>query len=365
MGENIEKKTESSTTDLKIDINALKEKMNSSSVNENSKNYSGGEDTSKNNSPKNEYLYTVPVYMQSAVENTDNTYFLLHRYLFWNIPEPPKDNKDRKSKDRNIIDKSNKLKSILFVNTKKSEEALKNSIDIANKANAALCDMFSGEIYETKTFSMKQTWNMVVGLGTTSVSETSMTLHHIYGTPYIPGQTLKGIVRSFIIREYFGNDENAAMNDDVFAYIFGCDDTGGRDAKKGKVMFFDAFPSNGDFDVDIMNNHHTQYYNGDKANLLNDTEAPIPIKMLVLKNAEFTFRISIKTKDNACAFDFTKKNVGSWLSAIEKENVSTNILSFIVGLLKQTLEMCGVGAKTAVGYGLFENNKMTGENANE
>jgi CRISPR-associated protein Cmr6 len=50
-------------------------------------------------------------------------------------------------------------------------------------------------------------WRMIVGLGGESVYETSITLHHIYGIPYIPASSVKGVVRSWIIIEYFGNPE--------------------------------------------------------------------------------------------------------------------------------------------------------------
>src|SRR5712671_3659044 len=38
---------------------------------------------------------------------------------------------------------------------------------------------------------------MVVGVGDESVLETSITLHHTYGVPYIPGSALKGLTASY------------------------------------------------------------------------------------------------------------------------------------------------------------------------
>ncbi|MEO0168684.1 MAG: type III-B CRISPR module RAMP protein Cmr6, partial [candidate division WOR-3 bacterium] len=43
--------------------------------------------------------------------------------------------------------------------------------------------------------SLKTAYRLVVGLGSTHVLETSLTLHHIFGIPYIPGTALKGVVR--------------------------------------------------------------------------------------------------------------------------------------------------------------------------
>ena len=46
-------------------------------------------------------------------------------------------------------------------------------------------------------------WRMVVGLGSDHVQETNMTLDHVHGIPYLPGSAIKGIVRSWVIQEFF------------------------------------------------------------------------------------------------------------------------------------------------------------------
>ncbi|MBX0313032.1 MAG: type III-B CRISPR module RAMP protein Cmr6, partial [Sulfurihydrogenibium sp.] len=44
-------------------------------------------------------------------------------------------------------------------------------------------------------YKLKTASRLVVGLGAGHVLETSLTLHHIFGIPYIPGSALKGVVR--------------------------------------------------------------------------------------------------------------------------------------------------------------------------
>jgi len=44
-------------------------------------------------------------------------------------------------------------------------------------------------------YQLKTASRLVVGLGAGHVPETSLTLHHIFGIPYIPGSALKGVVR--------------------------------------------------------------------------------------------------------------------------------------------------------------------------
>src|SRR2546425_492888 len=51
--------------------------------------------------------------------------------------------------------------------------------------------------YDAQTHEAKVKGRMIVGLGSESVLETSITLHHTYGVPYIPGSALKGLAASY------------------------------------------------------------------------------------------------------------------------------------------------------------------------
>ena len=87
----------------------------------------------------------------------------------------------------------------------------------------------------------KPDWRLAIGLGSGSVFETSISLHHVYGFPYIPASAVKGALRSYLITTLFGEDEtenepllNAefrAYQDLSFCKIFGCPD------KAEKVLF--------------------------------------------------------------------------------------------------------------------------------
>jgi len=199
-------------------------------------------------------------------------------------------------------------------------------------------------------------WRLIVGLGSGSVLETSMTLHHILGAPFIPGTALKGVVSSYYIeknreniesnmkevnikrkqenkkeKEYEPNElEEFAMNEDEqYIKLFG------NEKQKGKVTFLDAYPAKVPrLEMDIMNPHYQKYYSGDKDNKNKpippaDWLSPNPIKFVtVAKDAEFVF--AFKTNENSLT-----------------EEIKT--------LIKETLENSGIGAKTSVGYGYFKN----------
>lgn len=205
----------------------------------------------------------------------------------------------------------------------------------------------------TASLNLKPDWRLVVGLGGASVYETSMTLHHIYGIPYIPASSIKGVVRSWIITEVFyprltENEvkaekineilEKKAMGCKTFVAFFGSDENAyDKKAHKGNVTFFDSFPNTAPkIEVDIMTPHYSKYYgdNENKGNIApTDTESPIPIPFLTVADTYFQFIIGTKQE-------------GLLNELLEGKS--------IIEWTKEALINHGIGAKTAVGYGYFE-----------
>ncbi|WP_072715736.1 type III-B CRISPR module RAMP protein Cmr6 [Rhodothermus profundi] len=176
--------------------------------------------------------------------------------------------------------------------------------------------------YEVCSFSMHTASRVIVGLGAESVLETSIRLHRIYGFPIIPGSALKGLARSFA--ELI---ENKNETDATFAAVFG---KSPPDASAGQVIFFDAVPADPErlqLDLDVMNPHYSQYYQGGNippADYLN----PIPVFFLAIApDSEFLFAVASRKPRLA-------QQAQSWLQA--------------------GLQEMGVGAKTTVGYGLWK-----------
>lgn len=174
--------------------------------------------------------------------------------------------------------------------------------------------------------SFKPNYRLVVGLGGHSVYETSMTLHHIYGIPYISASSIKGVVRSWIIFNQFNNDENRALGNETFCSWFG------SQKQSGKLVFFDAFPTETPrIEPDIMNVHYPKYYQGTEAPT--DTQSPNPVMFLTVTKSPFLFLVG--------AYDLDFKN-----SKIDGKNIQE--------WLKLALTQHGIGAKTAIGYGYFK-----------
>jgi CRISPR type III-B/RAMP module RAMP protein Cmr6 len=191
------------------------------------------------------------------------------------------------------------------------------------------------------SITFKPNWRLIIGLGGASVYETSMTLHHIYGFPYIPASAVKGVLRSWVIQNVFENNEKDALNSESdnsknFCKIFGCPkDSILEKEHQGKVTFFDAFPTKAPtIKADVMTVHYDKWYSEGKAPT--DTMSPNPIPFLTVENTPFQFLFGSKD------FDITQK-----LWAFEENGEKKTLSEW----LKDALENHGIGAKTAVGYG--------------
>jgi len=215
---------------------------------------------------------------------------------------------------------------------------------------------------------------MIVGLGGGSVYETSITLHHTYGFPYIPASAIKGIIRSYLINSLWGtkasSEDEAFEESKAMCDIFGTPEKGsfyartfkedekqfGKDISKyrygikgkaGDLIFFDAYPLSAPQVVsDIMNPHYPDYY-GDNTNTVPpaDWQSPKPILFLTVEATTFQFMVGLKR--GKAAFDLKFKSN-------EETKYDGAVLEEIERIIKDALDHQGIGAKTAVGYGYMQ-----------
>jgi CRISPR-associated protein Cmr6 len=225
---------------------------------------------------------------------------------------------------------------------------------------------------------------LVVGLGTESVYETSMTLHPVYGIPYLPASAIKGVLRNYVINELFrdaddkaseakalqdriwlpqqfqSNDDKAseakALQDPIFCQLFGAPESCcvGK-ALKGRVIFLDAFPK-GEIVIepDVMTPHYQKYYM-DSENKIPPADwlEPNPIVFLTVKQPVFDFHYAVRIVST------TEDTVWKRLKSMEEEKAHEVFKGQKLGglfkkWLPEALRMHGIGAKTTVGYGVFE-----------
>ncbi|MBK9462021.1 MAG: type III-B CRISPR module RAMP protein Cmr6 [Sphingobacteriales bacterium] len=217
---------------------------------------------------------------------------------------------------------------------------------------------------QTQKIVMQPQWRFASGLGGESVYETGITLHHVYGIPYIPASSVKGVVRSWVILNKFGNKEEDAIRDEWFIDLFGCPDQIANDRgkfkskydreekdrkddndpdkknvgimRKGNIVFFDAFPTKEQtIEADIMNPHYPEYYAGKKPPT--DFQNPIPVLFLTVAKTPFQFVFGYQKATEHTAFENGEK-----------------MMQVIGQYLKEALTQHGIGAKTAVGYGYMQ-----------
>lgn len=220
--------------------------------------------------------------------------------------------------------------------------------NINNRRNRTISYLKNSGFEVYSDIILKVSWRLIIGLGASHPQETSMTLHHTYGIPYIPGSAVKGITRHWIVLKFADdiaretkedfekvidkissaiesdNNINRQIDEINFKDIL---DIFGTQKHEGKIIFFDAYPiENIKLKTDIMNPHYPDYYTQKEPPT--DWQSPRPIKFLTIdSNTKFQFYIAGKDKE---LLDKTKK------------------------LLIEALKNYGIGAKTSLGYGIFE-----------
>jgi len=220
--------------------------------------------------------------------------------------------------------------------------------------------------------SLKTSSRLVVGLGAGHVLETSLTLHHIFGMPYIPASALKGVVRMVSFWEIAENkkikDEREIEKLQEQTYDRQISDSDDEDIVrhkllfgtqnfKGLLIFLDAYPeiqdNQGIFELDVMTPHYSGYYTKDQAP--GDWENPKPIVFLTVKNG-ITFCFNVLFDEFRAKEILKDKNFSQEVrKIIEEWLINSSILSNLVkNWIEDALKEYGVGAKTRLGYGIFE-----------
>lgn len=167
---------------------------------------------------------------------------------------------------------------------------------------------------------------LLIGLTGNATLETGCSLSRNYGMPYIPGSSVKGVVRAWA-------NQHLAGHSDELEQLFGTADSEQLYRVSGLVTFHDAWwiPAEGakPFVLDVVTTHHQDYYNGKKIDGEqvgpSDKDSPIPNHLLAVQ--------------------------GSFLFVLEGEPAAIELCQTIV---EKALADNGIGAKTAAGYGYMK-----------
>lgn len=202
-----------------------------------------------------------------------------------------------------------------------------------NRLNARIDKMIQTFPYSQKyAVCQKTRWAIGVGGASPYGNLQILTLHPLYGVPYIPASTLKGLMRRcWIDINCDGNEK-----DDEMLRLFGSpsDETPSDEqvasGRFGKLVFFDSFPSAeriGMLVKDVFTPHYPQYYERLGCIPPTDDQNPVPVEFLCLDGFTFTIYIGAQTILTSDEEDKLKKAVNDLFSEH------------------------GIGAKTSLGYG--------------
>jgi CRISPR-associated protein Cmr6 len=160
---------------------------------------------------------------------------------------------------------------------------------------------------------------LVTGLGRSHPVENGFAWHPTLGVPYLPGSSVKGLVRAWAER-----DADPAPPEAVRQRLFGRADA---PRSAGRVVFLDALPTAPvKLEADVMTPHYAGWTPAEPPG---DWREPIPVPFLVVAPQTSFFFSLLPRGIVADEFDA----VFEWL--------------------RSALLGAGAGAKTAVGYGRF------------
>lgn len=148
--------------------------------------------------------------------------------------------------------------------------------------------------------------------------------HPLYGVPYIPASTIKGLLRSSWNTLFVNGKENQQEAEQREQQLFG-----GVDSKESlaKLIFFDTYPSQFALTLDIQTPHYGEYYQGEKEPT--DDQKLVPITLICLKDVRFKMWIACEDSE---------------IWSQEEQNIHKAVQCMV--------EEYGIGAKTALGYGI-------------
>jgi CRISPR-associated protein Cmr6 len=185
-----------------------------------------------------------------------------------------------------------------------------------------------------------------------ALENAGLCLHPVYGFAYLPGTGLKGLARAFAETVWHPAQPDPVEAwqtiERVFGWAPGSDEIGRRPkpwkppgvpkhgekdgAAAGAVVFHDAWPEKWPgLLLDIVNNHHPDYYQGEPPEPPGDWQSPNPVYFLAVKpGTSFSFAVALRRAES-----------------------EPGLLDLARGWLDGALTVLGCGAKTAAGYGAF------------
>ena len=200
-----------------------------------------------------------------------------------------------------------------------NKQDLRAAVDRRCKLVDALC----GDEASERPWKFRTSGPFVTGMGLAHPLENGFLWHHTLGVPYLPGSSIKGMIRAWA--EHWLEEETTARR------LFGISGRPEDGAAAGCLVVFDALPIK---PVRLMAEVITPHDGGWRIKddvTPSDWVSPNPIPFLaVASGTEFHFALA------------------------PRKSAESGDLETAYGYLEEALDWIGAGAKTAVGFGHFE-----------
>lgn len=229
--------------------------------------------------------------------------------------------------DFSQVDKGARTEWLRGLNT----DALGNAKELSLKTEAIhqLATAYHGQ---AKVY--RCTAPFVTGMGNPHPLENGFTWHPTLGMPYLPGSSVKGLVRAAIEIAYAGADKTALLQ-----RWFGTAEKGDVAEASGCFVFLDALPTAPcKLVAEVMTPHMGKWYEKGGKNPAHkevqpgDWHSPVPVSYLTARDLSLQFAVLPRA--------------GSAQTAQELEQVWQ--------ALDYALQWLGAGGKTAQGFGVMK-----------
>lgn len=248
-------------------------------------------------------------------------------------------------------------------------DALKKVLTYSKAAQAqtqALIDrqttlMSKTDIKHRLSITAKSISPFMTGTGMEHPLENGFAFLQPYGLPYLAGSSIKGVLRNTarLLQQNSFGEGTQGWTPLAIETLFGSDDehTGNEaidHTRRGALTFWDVIILPKEVDkggvktrslkIDILTPHQGHYLQGTASP--HDSGDPVPVPFLAVgAGAEFNFHIQANPA-------LLESFADSWQSLIE-------------ACFKYTFDWLGFGAKTAVGYGVLQQNEAQAKAAKE
>jgi len=241
--------------------------------------------------------------------------------------------------------KSEALKRILALPLPRHAQEVLAAI---RQRQAVMLDAYPGN--ERLSVQAQSTAPFATGLGLEHPLENGFAFLNPYGLPYLPGSSIKGVLRRAAEELAAEPDEanRKGWNSDAVTVLFGLEiEDRQKEHLRGTLTFSDVLPKprGNNLGMDVMTPHYGDYYQGHSTP--HDSGQPNPIVFLVVPaGSEFSFHLTCD------AARLTEALRAAWQDLVR-------------AAFAQAFDWLGFGAKTAVGYGAMARDITAEEAARE